>query len=156
MSKLIGAAVIGQSGGPSSVINASAYGAIKTALECEEITNVYGMCNGIVGLLNDNLIDMGKEDPDELALMKYTPSSALGSCRYKLADPDVDETDYIKILEMFKKYNIRYFFYNGGNDSMDTCNKISKYMNRVGYECRVMGVPKTIDNDLAGTDHCPG
>ena len=156
MSKLIGAAVIGQSGGPSSVINASAYGAIKTALECEEITNVYGMCNGIVGLLNDNLIDMGKEDPDELALMKYTPSSALGSCRYKLADPDVDETDYIKILEMFKKYNIRYFFYNGGNDSMDTCNKISKFMLRNGYEVRCMGIPKTIDNDLAGTDHCPG
>ena len=156
MSKLIGAAVIGQSGGPSSVINASAYGAIKTALECEEITNVYGMCNGIVGLLNDNLIDMGKEDPDELALMKYTPSSALGSCRYKLADPDVDETDYIKILEMFKKYDIRYFFYNGGNDSMDTCNKINQYMQSVGYDCRVMGVPKTIDNDLFGTDHCPG
>ena len=156
MSKLIGAAVIGQSGGPSSVINASAYGAIKTALDSDVITNVYGMCNGIVGLLNDNLIDMGKEDPDELALMKYTPSSALGSCRYKLADPDVDETDYIKILEMFKKYDIRYFFYNGGNDSMDTCNKISKYMQKVGYECRVMGVPKTIDNDLYGTDHCPG
>ena len=156
MSKLIGAAVIGQSGGPSSVINASAYGAIKTALECEEITNVYGMCNGIVGLLNDNLIDMGKEDPYELALMKYTPSSALGSCRYKLKDPDEDDTDYKTILEMFKKYNIRYFFYNGGNDSMDTCNKISKYMKKVGYECRVMGIPKTIDNDLFGTDHCPG
>ena len=156
MSKLIGAAVIGQSGGPSSVINASAYGAIKTALECEEITNVYGMCNGIVGLLNDNLIDMGKEDPDELALMKYTPSSALGSCRYKMADPDVDDTDYKRILEIFKKYDVRYFFYNGGNDSMDTCNKISKYMQKVGYECRVMGVPKTIDNDLYGTDHCPG
>ena len=132
MSKLIGAAVIGQSGGPSSVINASAYGAIKTALDSDVITNVYGMCNGIVGLLNDNLIDMGKEDPDELALMKYTPSSALGSCRYKLADPDVDETDYIRILEMFKKYDIRYFFYNGGNDSMDTSNKISKFMLRNG------------------------
>ena len=156
MDKLIGAAVIGQSGGPSSVINASAYGAIRTALDSDVITNVYGMCNGIVGLLNDNLIDMGQEDPEELALMKYTPSSALGSCRYKLADPDVDETDYIKILEMFKKYNIRYFFYNGGNDSMDTCNKISKFMLRNGYEVRCMGIPKTIDNDLAGTDHCPG
>ena len=156
MNQLKGACIIGQSGGPTSVINASAYGAIKTALDSDVITNVYGMCNGIVGLLNDNLIDMGKEDPDELALMKYTPSSALGSCRYKLADPDVDETDYIKILEMFKKYNIRYFFYNGGNDSMDTCNKISKYMQKVGYECRIMGVPKTIDNDLNGTDHCPG
>ena len=156
MSMLKGAAVIGQSGGPSSVINASAYGAIKTALESDVITNVYAMQNGIVGLLNDNLFDLAKEDPDELALMKYTPSSALGSCRYKLKDPDEDETDYQKILAMFKKYDIRYFFYNGGNDSMDTCNKISKYMQKVGYECRVMGVPKTIDNDLYGTDHCPG
>ena len=99
---------------------------------------------------------MGQEDPAELELLKYTPSSALGSCRYKMADPDVDDTDYKRILEIFKKYNVRYFFYNGGNDSMDTCNKISKYMQKVGYECRVMGVPKTIDNDLYGTDHCPG
>ncbi len=156
MSILKGAAVIGQSGGPSSVINASAYGAIKTALDSDVITNVYGMCNGIRGLLDDNLIDMAKEDPDELALMKYTPSSALGSCRYKLKDPDEDDTDYKTILEMFKKYDIRYFFYNGGNDSMDTCNKISKFMLKNGYECRCMGIPKTIDNDLAGTDHCPG
>ena len=88
--------------------------------------------------------------------MKYTPSSALGSCRYKIADPEKDDTDYKRILEVFKKHNVRYFFYNGGNDSMDTCNKISKYMQSVGYECRVMGVPKTIDNDLWGTDHCPG
>ena len=156
MSMLKGAAVIGQSGGPSSVINASAYGAIKTALESDAITRVLGMCNGIKGLLDDNLIDLGKEDPDELALMKYTPSSALGSCRYKLKDPDEDETDYIRILEMFKKYDIRYFFYNGGNDSMDTCNKVSKFMLRNGYEVRCMGIPKTIDNDLYGTDHCPG
>ena len=156
MSILKGAAVIGQSGGPSSVINASAYGAIKTALDSDVITNVYGMCNGIRGLLDDNLIDMAKEDPDELALMKYTPSSALGSCRYKLKDPDEDDTDYKTILEMFKKYDIRYFFYNGGNDSMDTCNKISKFMLKNGYECRCMGIPKTIDNDLASTDHCPG
>ena len=99
---------------------------------------------------------MGKEDPKELELMKYTPSSALGSCRYKLKDPDEDDTDYKRILEIFKKYDVRYFFYNGGNDSMDTCNKISKYMLKNGYDCRVMGIPKTIDNDLAGTDHCPG
>jgi 6-phosphofructokinase 1 len=99
---------------------------------------------------------MSKEDPEELKYMKYTPSSALGSCRYKLKDPDADDTDYKKILEIFKKYDIRYFFYNGGNDSMDTCNKISKFMLKNGYECRCMGIPKTIDNDLAGTDHCPG
>ena len=156
MKELKGAAIIGQSGGPSSVINASAYGAIKAGLESESITRVLGALNGIRGVLDDNLIDMGKEDPEELALMKYTPSSALGSCRYKLADPDVDDTDYKRILEIFKKYDVRYFFYNGGNDSMDTCNKISKFMMKNGYECRVMGIPKTIDNDLAGTDHCPG
>ena len=156
MSQLRGACIIGQSGGPSSAINASAYGAIKTALDSDAITQVLGACNGIKGVLDDNLIDMGKEDPAELALMKYTPSSALGSCRYKLKDPDEDDTDYKRILEIFKKYDVRYFFYNGGNDSMDTCNKISKYMLRNGYECRVMGIPKTIDNDLYGTDHCPG
>ena len=156
MSTLKGACIIGQSGGPTSVINASAYGAIKTALESEDITAVYGALHGIKGVLDDKLIDMSKEDPEELAYMKTTPSSALGSCRYKLKDPDVDDTDYKRILEIFKKYNVRYFFYNGGNDSMDTCNKISKFMLKNGYECRVMGIPKTIDNDLAGTDHCPG
>ncbi len=154
--KLIGAAVIGQSGGPSSVINASAYGVIKTALEADCITAVYGANHGIVGILNDRLMDMSKEDPKELELLLHTPSSALGSCRYKIADPEVDDTDYKRILEIFQKYNIRYFFYNGGNDSMDTCNKVNRYMKSVGYECRVFGVPKTIDNDLFGTDHCPG
>ena len=153
---LVGAAIIGQSGGPSAVINASAYGVIKTALEAECITNVYGAHHGIVGVLNEQLMIMEKEDPAELARLPYTPSSALGSCRYKIADPEVDDTDYKRILEVFKKYNVRYFFYNGGNDSMDTCNKISRYMKKVGYECRVFGVPKTIDNDLFGTDHCPG
>ncbi len=156
MSELKGACIIGQSGGPSSVINASAYGVIRTALDNGSITQVLGAEHGIKGVLNDRLFDMGLEDPAELELLKYTPSSALGSCRYKIADPDVDDTDYKRILEVFKKHNVRYFFYNGGNDSMDTCNKISKYMMKVGYECRVMGVPKTIDNDLFGTDHCPG
>ena len=156
MSQLKGACIIGQSGGPTSVINASAYGAIKTALESDCITKVLGARHGIKGVLDDDLIDMGKEDPKELEMMKFTPSSALGSCRYKLKDPDEDDTDYKRILEIFKKYNVRYFFYNGGNDSMDTCNKISKFMLKNGYECRVMGIPKTIDNDLAGTDHCPG
>ena len=153
---LKGACVIGQSGGPSSVINASAYGVIKTALENENITTVYGAYHGIKGVLNDELMIMDQEDPAELERLLYTPSSALGSCRYKIADPDEDETDYKRILEIFKKYNVRYFFYNGGNDSMDTCEKVSRYMAKVGYECRVMGVPKTIDNDLFGTDHCPG
>lgn len=153
---LIGAAVIGQSGGPSAVINASAYGVIKTALESEYITTVYGANHGIKGVLEDRLMIMDEEDPKELEKMLYTPSSALGSCRYKIADPDEDDTDFKRILEIFRKYNVRYFFYNGGNDSMDTCNKISRYCAKVGYECRVIGVPKTIDNDLYGTDHCPG
>ena len=153
---LVGSLIIGQSGGPSSVINCSAYGVIKAGLENPNITKVYGAFHGIKGVLNDQLMIMDEEDPAELANMLHTPSSALGSCRYKIADPDVDDTDYKRILEIFKKYDVRYFFYNGGNDSMDTCNKISKYMQRVGYDCRVMGVPKTIDNDLAGTDHCPG
>jgi len=153
---LKGACIIGQSGGPSAVINASAYGVIKTALENENITKVYGAFHGIKGVLNDQLMIMDEEDPKELERLLYTPSSALGSCRYKIADPDKDDTDYKRILEIFKKYNVRYFFYNGGNDSMDTCDKISHYMAKAGYECRVMGVPKTIDNDLFGTDHCPG
>ena len=156
MKELKGACIIGQSGGPTSVINASAYGVIRTALDSDVITNVYGAEHGIKGVLNDRLFDMSKEDAGELELLKYPPSSALGSCRYKMKDPDEDDTDYKRILEVFKKHDVRYFFYNGGNDSMDTCNKISKFMQKSGYECRVMGVPKTIDNDLFGTDHCPG
>ena len=153
---LKGACIFGQSGGPTAVINASAYGVLKTALESDAITNVYGAAHGIRGVLDDRLYDIRQEDPDELRLLLHTPSSELGSCRYKMADPEADETDYRRILEIFRKYNVRYFFYNGGNDSMDTCNKINQYMQSVGYECRVMGVPKTIDNDLFGTDHCPG
>lgn len=154
--ELKGACIFGQSGGPTAVINASAYGVLKTALESDAITNVYGAAHGIRGVLDDRLYDIAQEDPDELRLLLHTPSSELGSCRYKMADPDTDDTDYRRILEIFRKYNVRYFFYNGGNDSMDTCNKINQYMQSVGYECRVMGVPKTIDNDLFGTDHCPG
>ena len=153
---LKGSCIIGQSGGPTAVINASAYGVIRTALDSDCITKVYGAAHGIRGVLEDKLYIMDEEDPAELELLKNTPSSELGSVRYKIADPDTDDTDYKRILEIFKKYDVRYFFYNGGNDSMDTCEKISRYMNKVGYECRVMGVPKTIDNDLFGTDHCPG
>ena len=154
--QLRGACIFGQSGGPTSVINASAYGVIRTALDADCITKVYGAAHGIKGVLEDKLYVMDEEDPEELRLLLHTPSSELGSCRYKIADPEKDDTDYKRILEIFKKYNVRYFFYNGGNDSMDTCSKISRYMESVGYECRVMGVPKTIDNDLYGTDHCPG
>ncbi len=153
---LKGACIIGQSGGPTAVINASAYGAIRAALDADAVTKVYGANHGIKGVLDDRLYVMDEEDPAELALLRNTPSSELGSCRYKMKDPDVDDTDYKRLLEIFRKYDVRYFFYNGGNDSMDTCNKISKYCQRVGYDCRVMGIPKTIDNDLYGTDHCPG
>ena len=101
MSELKGACVIGQSGGPTSVINSSVLGALEAALDNPSITRVFGMAHGIKGLLNDDLYDIDKEDRDELALLRYTPSSALGSCRYKLADPDVDDTDYKRILEIF-------------------------------------------------------
>ena len=153
---LKGACVIGQSGGPTSVINSSAYGVIKVALESEYITRVMFAQFGVHGVITDNLFDMGVESPVELELLQVTPASYFGACRYRLKDPDEDESEYEKILETFRKYNIRYFFYIGGNDSMDTCAKVSRYMKKVGYECRVMGVPKTIDNDLALTDHCPG
>ena len=156
MKNLVGACVFAQSGGPTSVINSSAAGVFTEALNQENITAVYGAQHGIKGILDEKLYDIGKEDPKEIEMLKYTPSSALGSVRYKLKDYSVDPTDYNRILEVFKKYNIRYFFYNGGNDSMDTCNKISKFMAKSGWDCNVIGVPKTIDNDLMGTDHCPG
>ena len=145
-----------QSGGPTSVINSSAAGVFIEGLHSEQITAVYGAAHGIRGILNEEFYDISKEDEKELLLLKQTPSSALGSVRYKLKDASVDDTDYKRLLEVFKKYDVRYFFYNGGNDSMDTCNKISKYMAKSGYEMNVIGVPKTIDNDLFGTDHCPG
>ena len=154
--KLVGACIFGQSGGPTAVINASAYGVIKTALESENITKVYGASHGIVGVLNDELFVMDEEDPAELELLLHTPSSELGSCRYKIAAPEDDDTDYKRILEIFKKYNVRYFFYNGGNDSMDTVAKLTEYLKTSDWDMRVIGVPKTIDNDLAGTDHTPG
>ena len=149
---LKGACVFAQSGGPTAVINASAYGVIKTALESSAITNVYGASHGITGILSDTLYDMGKEDASELKLLMNTPSSALGSCRYKIKGDE----DLGRIYEIFRKHDIRYFFYNGGNDSMDTCQKINDFLEDNHYECRVIGVPKTIDNDLLGTDHCPG
>ena len=156
MKNLKGACMFAQSGGPTSVINSSAAGVFLEALKSPEITKVYGAAHGIKGVLDEQFYDIGLEDKKELELLKYTPSSALGSVRYKLKDVSVDDTDYKRILEVFKKYDIRYFFYNGGNDSMDTCNKISKFLNGSGWDWNVIGVPKTIDNDLFGTDHCPG
>ena len=156
MKNLKGALLFAQSGGPTSVINASACGVFEEAFKHAEITRVLGAAHGVVGILEECLYDIGAEDPAEIARLKNTPSSALGSCRYKLKDPKVDDTDYKKILEVLKKYDVRYFFYNGGNDSMDTCNKIGEFLKDNKYDCNVIGVPKTIDNDLFGTDHCPG
>lgn len=156
MNKLKGAAILGQSGGPTSVINASAAGVFIEALQQENITRVYGAAHGIKGILNEEFYDINQEDLKELELLKTTPSSMIGSVRHKLKPLEKDSSEYERLLEVFKKYNIRYFFYNGGNDSMDTCNKVSKFFKDSGYECFCMGVPKTIDNDLFGTDHCPG
>lgn len=157
MSSLKGNLIFGQSGGPTSVINSSAAGVFLEALDHPHlIPRVFGMNHGIEGMLNEQIFDISLEDRAELELLMGTPSSILGTCRYKLADPARDDRDYRKILDLLKKYQIRYFFYNGGNDSMDTCHKVSAYLQAQDYECRVIGIPKTIDNDLFGTDHCPG
>ena len=156
MNQLQGACLVGQSGGPTSAINASVYGVIMAAKKSPFISEIYGAANGIRGILDDKLYDINEESQEELDLLPQTPSSILGSCRYKLKSPDEDISDYNRVLEVFQKHNIRYFFYVGGNDSMDTCNKISKFLQSRNYPCRVIGVPKTIDNDLFGTDHCPG
>lgn len=147
-----GNCVVAQSGGPTAVINSSACGVIQEALNSPDITGVYAAHNGILGILSEALFDLGKEDPADIEGLKTTPSAALGSCRYKVKT----EEDYAKILSVFKKFGVRYFFYIGGNDSMDTADKVNRLARREGYEFRAMGVPKTIDNDLAFTDHCPG
>ena len=150
-------AIVGQSGGPTTVINASLYGVVYEALNREDVFgNVYGMINGIEGFLHDQLMDMKPLDTSgELELIKTTPGSYLGSCRYKLPE-DLSDTVYPKLFEKFEKYNIGYFFYIGGNDSMDTVSKLSRYAASINSDIRFMGLPKTIDNDLVLTDHTPG
>ncbi len=147
-----GNAIVAQSGGPTAVINASAAGVIHAALEAPEIGKVFAAHNGILGVLNDEIYNLGKESPETLEELRWSPSSALGSCRHKVKSDE----DRQKIINIFKKHDIRYFFYIGGNDSMDTADKVSKLAKRTGYEMWAVGVPKTIDNDLAETDHCPG
>ena len=150
--KLKGNLVVAQSGGPTAVINASLAGVAQEGLvHGEVITGVFGALHGIEGILYEQLIDLGKERPSTLTLLRKTPSSALGSCRHK-----VTTDDYDTILKVFKAHNIRYFFYIGGNDSMDTAHRVDQLAADAGYELRCMGVPKTIDNDLDFTDHCPG
>ena len=150
--------VVAQSGGPTCAINASLLGVIKGAYKESSIEKVYGSLNGIEGILYDNLIDLGNivKTEEDMALLRQTPSSALGSCRYKLPDPEKDPATYEKIVARLEQYGIGAMFYIGGNDSMDTVNKMSKYLAEKNSPIRVMGVPKTIDNDLPETDHTPG
>ncbi len=161
MEHLRGNAVVGQSGGPTAAINASLAGVISGLLSSDCIGTVYGMKNGIEGFLREDLIDLSavfsKPDGEELLTrLSHTPASALGSCRKKLPKPSEDKEFFENLIGLFKKYDIRYFFYIGGNDSMDTVAKLTEYTSECGYEIRVVGVPKTIDNDLCGTDHTPG
>ncbi len=147
-----GNCIVAQSGGPTAVINSSACGVIQEAMKHPEIEGVYAAYNGILGVLNEEIFDLRKEEPETIEGLRTSPAAALGSCRYKVRK----EEDFEKILEVFQKYNIRYFFYIGGNDSMDTADKVNKLAKSKGYEFRAVGVPKTIDNDLAFTDHTPG
>lgn len=157
MAKLRGNCVLAQSGGPTAVINASIAGAIQEAMKHEDVfTGILGSYNGILGILEEKLFDLKKEPAENIEGLKRTPSAALGSCRYKLKDLKSSKEDYERILEVFKAHNIRYFFYAGGNDSMDTADKIGMLAKEMNYDLIVIGIPKTIDNDLAETDHCPG
>ena len=144
-----------QSGGPTSVINTSMYGVIIEAKKQKDIGGIYGSLYGIEGVLNDNLIDLRAEDDATISLLQQTPGAILGTSRYKLSS-DLNHPDFEKIVATLKQHNIGYLMVNGGNDSMDTCNKLAKLMKIVNYDCKVIGIPKTIDNDLANTDHCLG
>ena len=159
---LKGNAIVGQSGGPTAAINATLAGVVRGALENENIGTVYGMRNGIEGLLDRRIINLGEalDSEEKLASLECTPAAALGSCRKKLprfdSDNENDVAVYQRIFDILAEYDIRYFFYIGGNDSMDTVAKMSGYSEKCGYDIRIIGVPKTIDNDLLATDHTPG
>lgn len=146
-----GNCIIGQSGGPTSVINSSLAGVIDAAIQSEMIESIYGMNYGIEGFMKEWLIDLGSQPKAVLSGLRKTPGSALGSSRHKLK-----EEDFPRILEVLKKYDIHYFFLIGGNDTMDTINRVEAYCRKQGYELTGVGVPKTVDNDLFGTDHTPG
>ena len=149
--------IVGQSGGPTAVINSSLYGVVSEGFaHSDQIGHVYGMVNGIEGFLNDTILDFAKELPGEkLEYLKTTPGAYLGSCRYKLPE-DLKDPVYPRLFQKFQEMNIGYFFYIGGNDSMDTVSKLSRYAQTIGSDIRFIGVPKTIDNDLVETDHTPG
>lgn len=148
---------VGQSGGPTTVINSSLYGVVKAAMDNHDrIDKIYGMINGIQGFIDGKIVDMEEVLPgEELELLKNTPAAYLGSCRYKLPE-SIEDSIYKKIFERFEEFNIGFFIYIGGNDSMDTVDKLSAYARKINSDVRVMGVPKTIDNDLTLTDHSPG
>jgi len=146
-----GNAIIGQFGGPTSVINSSLCGLIQEGLKSEKIKNILGMRDGIIGLMKDEIVDLGKEDYRVINALRQTPSSALGSCRYILK-----QEDFPLIMRQLKKYNIRYFFLIGGNGSMETIRQIEGYCKKNNYQLSGIGIPKTVDNDLCGTDHAPG
>lgn len=143
--------LIAQSGGPTAAINNSVCGIIVEAEQRGNIGGIYGAINGILGVLNEELVDLRQEDPTTILNLRKTPSAALGSCRYKLS-----ERDYTKLMEVFAAHNISYFLYAGGNDSMDTAHKVAQLAAERNYDLHVIGVPKTVDNDLMVTDHCPG
>ncbi|MDH5629704.1 MAG: 6-phosphofructokinase [Gammaproteobacteria bacterium] len=146
-----------QSGGVTAVINASACGLIETARQhSDRIGKVYAGRNGIIGALTEDLIDTSQETDADIAALKYTPSGAFGSCRYKLKSLEENRAEYERLIEVFKAHNIGYFFYNGGGDSMDTAHKVSQLSETMGYPITCVGIPKTVDNDLPITDNCPG
>src|SRR5579863_3980654 len=159
MAELVGNLLVAQSGGPTAVINASVAGVVQEAGRNECIEEIYGGLNGILGLMNEELIDINEEKSRTIDGLKYTPAAALGTCRYKIdfkKKPEKAAADMNRLFEVFQAHNIRFFFYAGGNDSQDTAHKIHEQALRRGYAMRVIGVPKTIDNDLPHTDHCPG
>lgn len=145
-----------QSGGVTAVINATACGVIETARKSMNINKVYAGRNGIIGALREELIDTSKESKKDIAALKYTPSGAFGSCRYKLKSLEENKAEYERLIEVFKAHDIRYFFYNGGGDSQDTANKVSQLGEKMGYPITCIGIPKTVDNDLPITDNSPG
>ena len=145
-----------QSGGVTSVINASACGLIETARAHPEVGKVYAGSNGIIGALREELIDTSLESDADIASLRHTPAGAFGSCRYKLKSIEENRAEYERLIEVFKAHDIRYFFYNGGGDSQDTANKVTQLSQEIDYPLTCIGIPKTVDNDLPITDNCPG
>ena len=149
--------IVAQSGGPTAAINATLTGVIREWCKENKGAKVYGSRFGVEGILKENIVDLTKLSEDDLDKLMRTPASALGSCRYRLSDPKEDETDFKRVVEVFRKYDIGHFVYIGGNDSMDTVYRLSEYFNENEItDITVNGAPKTIDNDLNGIDHCPG